>query len=108
MRKSVYWLSIIGRSNIFHTVCTFIYNDCDRLLNVGADGANVLKNIFDSDMDNRYTNVPSSLGGGKQGEITKNGEKFSRKWLFNIMIKYVAPVLLFVLFLQSVGILRLK
>ena len=41
-------------------------------------------------------------------EITKNGEKFSRKWLFNIMIKYVAPVLLFVLFLQSVGILRLK
>lgn len=48
-----------------------IYNDCDRLLNVGADGANVLKNIFDSDMDNRYTNVPSSLGGGKQGEITK-------------------------------------
>lgn len=48
-----------------------IYNDCDRLLNVGADGANVLKNIFDSDQDNRYTNVPSSLGGGKQGEITK-------------------------------------
>ena len=27
----MYWLSIIGRSNIFHTVCTFYYNVCSAL-----------------------------------------------------------------------------
>lgn len=50
--------------------CAVIFNDCDRLLNVGADGANVLKNVFDSDKANRYTNVPDSLGGGEKGPIT--------------------------------------
>ena len=39
-------------------------------------------------------------------EAEKNGEKFSRRPLFIIMIKYVAPVLLFVLFLRSTGIAK--
>ncbi|MGN1329243.1 MAG: sodium-dependent transporter [Eubacterium sp.] len=37
-------------------------------------------------------------------EVTKNGEKFSRKSIYVIMIKFVAPVLLFALLLQAVGI----
>ncbi len=40
-------------------------------------------------------------------ECTKNGEKFGRKGLFVVMIKFIAPVLLFVLFLISAGILKL-
>lgn len=38
-------------------------------------------------------------------EATKNGEKFKRRRIFTIMIKYIAPVLLIVLFLQSIGII---
>ncbi len=38
-------------------------------------------------------------------EATKNGEKFGRKTLFIVMIKYIAPVMLLVLLLGSVGIL---
>ncbi|MCR5054963.1 MAG: sodium-dependent transporter [Lachnospiraceae bacterium] len=34
-------------------------------------------------------------------EVEKNGSKFGRKRLFTVMIKYVAPVLLFILFLQA-------
>lgn len=37
-------------------------------------------------------------------EVTKNGEKFPRKVIYNVMIKVVAPVLLFALLLQSFGI----
>lgn len=37
-------------------------------------------------------------------EVTKNGEKFSRKGIYVVMIKFVAPVLLFILLLQAVGI----
>ncbi len=37
-------------------------------------------------------------------EVSKNGSKFGRKKLFIIMIKFVAPVLLFILFLQSWGV----
>ncbi|MDE6469957.1 MAG: sodium-dependent transporter, partial [Eubacterium sp.] len=37
-------------------------------------------------------------------EVTKNGEKFSRKTIYIIMIKFVVPVLIFVLLLQAVGI----
>lgn len=40
------------------------------------------------------------------GEVTKNGEKFGRKTVYIVMVKYVAPVLLFVLLLQSLGIIR--
>ncbi|MCR5700638.1 MAG: sodium-dependent transporter [Lachnospiraceae bacterium] len=37
-------------------------------------------------------------------EATKNGEKFGRKGLFVLMIKFIAPVLLVILFLFSVGV----
>lgn len=37
-------------------------------------------------------------------EVTKNGESFSRKWLYVSMIKVIAPVFLFVLLLQAIGI----
>lgn len=39
-------------------------------------------------------------------EATKNGEKFGRKPLYTAMIKFIAPALLFVLFLGSVGIIK--
>ena len=35
-------------------------------------------------------------------EITKNGEKFSRKKLFNVMIKYVAPICLLFIFVTGI------
>lgn len=37
-------------------------------------------------------------------EVTKNGERFSRKGLYISMIKFIAPALLFILLLQAVGI----
>lgn len=38
-------------------------------------------------------------------EMERNGEKFRRKKMYIIMTRYVAPVMMFVLFLQSTGIL---
>lgn len=38
-------------------------------------------------------------------EVTMGGFKFSRQGLFVVMIKYIAPVMLFVLLLQSMGLL---
>ena len=38
-------------------------------------------------------------------EVTKNGEKFGRRRLFIIMVKFVAPVLLMVLLLKAVGVI---
>lgn len=38
-------------------------------------------------------------------EAEKNGEKFGRAKLYVVMIKYIAPVLLVILFLRSVGVL---
>lgn len=38
-------------------------------------------------------------------EATKNGEKFFRKGLYAVMIKFIAPVLLLVLLLVSLGII---
>ena len=38
-------------------------------------------------------------------EITLNGEKFGRKWLYTAMIKFVAPLLLFVILLTGLGII---
>ena len=38
-------------------------------------------------------------------EMERNGEKFRRKKLYRVMIRYVAPVMMFILFLQSTGIL---
>ena len=37
-------------------------------------------------------------------EATKNGEKFGRKAMYIVMIKYITPILLFVLLLGSFGI----
>ncbi|MCR5595493.1 MAG: sodium-dependent transporter [Lachnospiraceae bacterium] len=39
------------------------------------------------------------------GEITKNGEKFGRRGLFIVMVKFVAPIMLVVLLLKAVGII---
>ncbi len=37
-------------------------------------------------------------------EVTKNGEKFGRRGLYIIMVKYVAPLMLFALLLKAIGI----
>ena len=39
------------------------------------------------------------------GEMERNGESFRRKKMYIIMISYIAPVLMLILFLQSTGIL---
>ena len=39
-------------------------------------------------------------------EVTKNGEKFNRKTLYNIMVKFVAPVMLIILLLISLGVFK--
>ena len=39
-------------------------------------------------------------------EATKNGEKFGRKGLYIVMVKFITPALLFVLLLGSFGIFR--
>ena len=41
-------------------------------------------------------------------EATKNGEKFRRKGLYIVMIRYVAPLMLFALLLGSLGIISGK
>ncbi len=40
-------------------------------------------------------------------EVTRNGETFGRKTLYVVMVKFVTPVLLFVLLLQALGIIQL-
>ena len=40
-------------------------------------------------------------------EAEKNGEKFGRAKLYSVMMKYIAPVMLFILFLKSIGILNI-
>lgn len=40
-------------------------------------------------------------------EVEKNGEKMGRKKLYNIMIRYIAPAMLVILFLKSIGILTI-
>lgn len=40
-------------------------------------------------------------------EVTVHGFKFERQKLYILMIRYIAPILLFVLLLQSLGIIRL-
>lgn len=39
-------------------------------------------------------------------EVTKNGEKFSRKTLYIIMVKFIAPLLLFMLLLNAFGVFQ--
>ncbi len=40
-------------------------------------------------------------------EMEASGHKFSRKKIYIIMIKYIAPIMMFMLFLQSTGLLKL-
>ena len=40
-------------------------------------------------------------------EVRRNGERFTREKLYNVMIKVVAPVLLLLLLLQSLGLINL-
>lgn len=39
-------------------------------------------------------------------EVTKNGEKFGRKFIYTATIKFIAPILLFFLLLQATGIIK--
>lgn len=39
-------------------------------------------------------------------EVTKNGEKFNRKIIYNVTIKFIAPILLLVILLQALGIVK--
>ena len=39
-------------------------------------------------------------------EITINGETFGRAKLYTVMVKYITPVLLFFLLLQSFGLIK--
>ena len=39
-------------------------------------------------------------------EVTKNGEKFNRKIVYNVTIKFIAPILLLVILLQALGIVK--
>ncbi|MBR1444744.1 MAG: sodium-dependent transporter [Firmicutes bacterium] len=39
-------------------------------------------------------------------EATKNGEKFGRKYLYIAMMKFIAPIMLVVLFLGSIGVIN--
>ena len=38
-------------------------------------------------------------------EMERNGEHFGRKKVYIVMIKFIAPIMMFVLFLQSTGLL---
>ncbi|MCR5692299.1 MAG: sodium-dependent transporter [Eubacterium sp.] len=40
-------------------------------------------------------------------EVTKNGEKFGREKLYVVMVKFIVPILLCILFLTSGGIIKL-
>ena len=39
-------------------------------------------------------------------EVTKSGCKFSRKWVYIIMIKFIVPAMLIILFLQALGVIK--
>lgn len=41
-------------------------------------------------------------------EVTQGKYKFSRKKLYTVMIKYIVPLMLFMLFLQATGIIKLS
>ena len=40
-------------------------------------------------------------------EMELNGKKFKRKKLYNVMMRYIMPVIMMILFLQSTGVLNL-
>ena len=37
-------------------------------------------------------------------EVEKNGERFGRAWLYSVMMRYVVPVVMLILFLTSTGL----
>jgi NSS family neurotransmitter:Na+ symporter len=37
-------------------------------------------------------------------EVTKNGERFGRKTMYIVMIKFIVPILIFILLLQAIGL----
>ncbi len=39
-------------------------------------------------------------------EVTKSGCKFSRKWVYIVMIKFIVPAMLIILFLQALGVIK--
>ena len=39
--------------------------------------------------------------------VELNGKKFKRKKLYNVMMRYIMPVIMMILFLQSTGVLNL-
>lgn len=39
-------------------------------------------------------------------EATKNGEKFKRRHVYSVIVRFVAPVLIFVLLLQAFGVIK--
>lgn len=39
-------------------------------------------------------------------EVTKNGERFKRKGLYIVMLKYLVPVMLVVIFLKAIGLIK--
>lgn len=41
-----------------------------------------------------------------EGEMRENGASFHKRNLYNVMVKYVAPAMMAILFLQSTGLLR--
>ena len=56
----------------------------------------------------KYANIVYSGGEAKQliidGEVTVNGESFARRPLYVVMVKFITPVLLVFLLLQSLGV----
>ena len=40
-------------------------------------------------------------------EATVNGEKFGRRKLYEVMVKYVTPAMLLLLLLQALGVINL-
>ena len=38
-------------------------------------------------------------------EVTKNGEHFHREFMYNVMIRFIAPVLLCILLVEALGLM---
>ena len=49
--------------------------------------------------------VYNGVQGGIENEMERSGDRFNRKKLYRVMIRYVAPLMMLALFLQSTGIL---
>ena len=56
----------------------------------------IIKNFIEPPIDNNNYLIID--------EATKNGEKFARKGIYVVMIKYISPVLLLFLLLGALGL----